>query len=193
MALVNKFSQRQSPDLKSLYLFDKTGIYDPVSNPGGWSGSNPNTTDATSDTFIIEMVYPEPGPAYTVNAYPVLPNTTNQAFQVNNTDLGLSADDQIPDGQYKITRTTLTTTGSLSYTYTQRVFLIGQLQCCADQALSEEEPGCGCDSEKLSRASILQYTIFSLKKAFKAMKFEKANEIMKYAQALCKNKNCKNC
>ena len=183
------FSYRQSNDLKLLYLYDTTGIYNSIDNPGGWGFPNPAVGDATFDVFDIQKVGDDT--VYVKVAYPSLPNVTNTPVAISNTDLGLGIDSEIPDGQYIIKRTT--DVSGETHVKTRRVFLIGQVQCCADEMLSEEQPGCSCESGKLTNASILQYTIFTLKKAFKSYKFERADEILRFAQSICKNKNCKTC
>lgn len=189
MALSIDFSYRQSSNLKLLYLYDTTGIYNPIDNPGGFGSPNPTVGDATDDVFDIQKVGDDT--VYQKVSYPSLPNIINTPVAISNTDLGLGIDSEIPDGQYIIKRTT--TVSGVAYVKTRRVFLIGQVQCCADQMLSEEEPGCSCDGGKLTNASILQYTLFTLKKAFNSYKFERADEILRFAQSICKNKNCKTC
>lgn len=190
MALKTNFTYRQSADVKTLYIYDTTGVYNVNTNPTGWGGSNPAVGDATSDKISIQKV--GSNTIYEIEMYPTLPNTDDAPFEIDSSMLGLGPNAEIPDGQYVFTRKTviLSTT---TYTKSARVFLVGQLQCCADTMLDMDKPGCTCESGKLTPASILQYTLWTLKKAFKTQKFEKANEIYRYAQDLCKEKNCKTC
>lgn len=189
MALKIDFSYAQSSDLKSLEIYDTTGIYNPTNNLGGWGNPNPEIGSVSSDEISIQNT--DGSALYTLQMISVLPNVINQPFVIKNTDLGMSAAQQIPDGQYQLVRTTVA--DGETYKRTRRVFLIGQLQCCADQMLDGQAPGCSCESGKLTTASILQYTLFTLRKAFLSQKFERANQIFVYAQSLCDSKNCKTC
>lgn len=190
MALKTNFTYRQSADVKTLYIYDTTGVYNVNTNPTGWGGGgNPAVGDATSDKISIQKV--GSSTIYEIEMWATLPNTDNAPFEIDSSMLGLGPNVEIADGQYVFTRSTV----ALGTTYTRaaRVFLVGQLQCCADTMLDMDRPGCTCESGRLTPASILQYTIWTLRKAFKTQKFEKANEIYRYAQDLCKEKNCKTC
>lgn len=189
MALKTNFTYRQSGDLKTLYIYDTTGVYNAITNPNGWGGNNPVIGDATSDIIAIQNV--TSNTIYEIQMFSTMPNTNDVSFAIGGTMLGLGPDSQIEDGQYIFTRRTIVN-GTL-YSKSARVFLVGQLKCCADSMLDMDKPGCSCESGKLTPASILQYALFTLKKAFKTQKFEKANEIYRYAQDLCKEKNCKTC
>lgn len=188
MSLVNKFHKQQSGDRKSLYIFDDTGVYSSL-NTGGFGAPNPSIGDVTADIIEIQAVGSED--IYTIDLTPTLPNLTNTPAVINNTSLGLTSEDVIADGQYIMKRTT--TAGGVDYFYQKRVFLIGALECCADEMTADEKPDCGCSGNEISASATLNYAIFTLKKAVKSYKFEKAQAIFEYAQGLCKNKNCKNC
>lgn len=189
MALKIDFSYAQSSDLKTLEIYDTTGIYNSTNNVGGWGFPNPELASASSDTISIQDT--NGSVLYSVDMIGTLPNVINQPKVITNVNLGLSPLEQIPDGQYQLVRTTVA--NSVTYTKTRRVFLIGQLQCCADQMLDGQAPGCSCESGRLTNASIIQYTIFTLRKAFLSQKFERANQIFVYAQSLCDSKTCKTC
>jgi hypothetical protein len=195
VALKIDFSYAQSSDLKTLEIYDTTGIYNSTTNVGGWGTPNPQLGSATSDKISIQKS--DGSAAYefemfsTLPNVAVLPNIVNQPFIITNVMLGLSALEQIVDGQYQLVRTTIA--DGVTYRRTRRVFLIGQLQCCADQMLDGQAPGCSCESGRLTNASIIQYTIFTLRKAFLSQKFERANQIFVYAQSLCDQKTCKTC
>lgn len=189
MALKTNFTYRQSGDLKTLYIYDTTGVYDATTNPTGWGAPNPEIGDATSDIIAIQEV--GSSTIYEIQMYSLLPNITSVGFAVDSSMIGQGVDSEIKDGQYIFTRKTIV--NGTTYVKTMRVFIVGQLKCCADSMLDMDKPGCSCESGKLTPASILQYALFTLKKAFKTQKFEKANEIYRYAQDLCKEKNCKTC
>ncbi len=190
MALKTNFTYRQSADLKTLYIYDTTGVFNATTNPTGWGPpTNPEVGDAISDKISIQAV--GSNTIYEIEMYPVLPNTDDAPFSITSSMLGMGPDSEITDGQYVFTRSTIVS--GTTYTKAARVFLVGQLQCCADTMLDMDKPGCSCESGRLTPASILQYTIWTLRKAFKTQKFEKANEIYRYAQDLCKEKNCKTC
>ena len=189
MALKIDFSYAQSSDLKTLEIYDTTGIYNSTNNVGGWGTPNPQLGSATSDKISIQKS--DGSAANEFQMFSTLPNVINQPYPITNVMLGLSALEQIPDGQYQLIRTTIA--DGVTYRRTRRIFLIGQLQCCADQMLDGQAPGCSCESGRLTNASIIQYTLFTLRKAFLSQKFERANQIFVYAQSLCDSKTCKTC
>jgi hypothetical protein len=189
VALKIDFSYAQSSDLKSLEIYDTTGIYNPTTNVGGWGNPNPEIGSVTSDKISIQKS--DGSAAYEFEMFSTLPNVINQPFIITNVMLGLAATQQISDAQYQLVRTTIA--DGIGYRKTRRIFLIGQLQCCADQMLDGQAPGCSCESGRLTNASIIQYTIFTLRKAFLSQKFERANQIFVYAQSLCDQKTCKTC
>lgn len=189
MALKIKFSYSQSSDAKLLYIYDTTGTYDATTNPGGYGVINPSVGAVTSDKILIQKV--GSSVSYEIQMFPTLPNTNNIPYEINSVLLGLGVDAQIEDGQYLLTREVVAS--AVLYRTTKRVFFTSILKCCADTMLDAEAPGCSCEKGKLTNASILQYSIFTLRKAFMSQKFEKADQIYRYAQSLCKDKNCKNC
>jgi hypothetical protein len=189
VALKIDFSYAQSSDLKSIEIYDTTGIYNSTNNLGGWGNPNPELGSATSDEMSIQDT--NGSVIFTIQMIGTLPNVIDQPQIITNVNLGLSPLQQITDGQYQFVRTTIA--DGVTYARTRRVFLIGQLQCCADQMLDGQAPGCSCESGRLTNASILQYTLFTLRKAFLSQKFERANQIFVYAQSLCDQKTCKTC
>ena len=105
MALKIDFSYAQSSDLKTLEIYDTTGIYNSTNNVGGWGTPNPQLGSATSDKISIQKS--DGSAANEFQMFSTLPNVINQPYPITNVMLGLSALEQIPDGQYQLIRTTI--------------------------------------------------------------------------------------
>lgn len=93
----------ESNDRLSLTVEDTTGAYS-GSNTGGWGA--PNDAAADAETATVEVTLPNAtSVAATIDVYPTLPNTSSALFTINNTDVGLGATIELPDGVYKFVYT----------------------------------------------------------------------------------------
>ena len=84
MSVALKISVRENCD--SLYLYDRTGKYDPKCNPGGWCAPNEDVSEATAAEWHI---YP-PGSSdpIIIDCYPSFPNKDNTGLEVLPEDIG---------------------------------------------------------------------------------------------------------
>lgn len=189
MSLITDFSHKEAALRKSIYIYDRTGIYNPTTNQGGFGTPNPEVGDATADVITIQAVGSDL--VYILNAYPTLPNVIGAPFEIKNTDIGLDVTAEIPDGQYVIIRTT--TVSGFDYVRKRRIMLVGQLECCVENCIATEPAGCPCESGQLTKGMRLYYVMQTMRKAFNGLKYEKANQIYLFAKSLCDDKFCKNC
>lgn len=99
MAQILSIAVTLADNIKSFTLSESTEAYVATTKPGGYGSPNPDTTDVDTATLAITLF--NSTTIYTKSVYSTLP-TTNSAttFTINNTDIGLGATDEIPDGIY---------------------------------------------------------------------------------------------
>lgn len=180
------FSSLQSTNRKGIVFTDTTGAYDVVSNPDGYGA--PNATIAQISQAIL-YITDTGGTLHTVNVYPTFPSASNASFTVNNTDLGLTLNDVLPDGFYKVRYevqgTTGTQNGVLS-SLTKNILLSGGVECCVRKMASNGD--CNCKKPKAVEARMLyEAMVLSAENCDETC----AEKILKELQRMC-NKNC-NC
>lgn len=148
MALQVDFTACQSRDCKSLDIEDETGLYDATTNPTGFGGINPSVSDVDVATIIVEN--PE-GDTFEIDVYPTLPNTDGVKFTINNTDIGLEATDEIPDGLYLITYTVSGVFGSTAFESEKIKYVLFKCQvtCCMKEEVAElKVEDCECEDNE---------------------------------------------
>lgn len=208
MALNININVVRSLDQLSFIVTDQTGVYNVNTNPGGYGAPNPVVGDFISANVIVTVcdtttLLPT-GASYNFNVFPTLPNTNGNGYVIANTDLGLAADQKIPDGVYKffIEMETIDTT----YDTTEYEVFYEIVGCCID-TLTIEAAGCGCSSESkkikdivkanmwlgLLRPSVNELGQIVDSAIERCGQYEKAAEIIRELQKICNNKNCKGC
>lgn len=148
MALLPKLKIVQSTDCKSFYLNDITGLYNSVTNVGGYGDVNPDVADVTAASVDILL---SDGTTLTVNVYPTLPNTDGVLYQVLNTALGLASDAAITDFITNIIYTV--SVGVTDYTYTTYDAVLCNVTCCVNtlNATIEFCGDCDCDNPAMDK------------------------------------------
>lgn len=109
MPLDFSFTACEGNTCKYFEVSDLTGLYDPITNPGGYGNveaippvpsSNIDLGDVTS--AVINVTLPGGNIPVIVDAFPTLPNLGDPSFKVTSELLGLSANQDLPDGIYCI-------------------------------------------------------------------------------------------
>lgn len=179
------FSELQSANRKGIVFTDTTGAYDVVSNPDGYGSPNATIAQISQANLYITDTG---GTLHTVNVYPTFPSALNASFTVNNTDLGLTANDVLPDGfytvRYEVQGTTGTQNGVLS-SVSKKVLLSGGLDCCVRKLAAKGD--CNCKKPEAVEARML-YEAMVL--AAENCDETCAEKIFKELQRMC-NKKCK--
>lgn len=148
--------------------------------------TNSSTTDAlTANVYITNPA----GTIYTKNLFSNSFPTTNTVYgyPILNTDIGLSANTQIPDGIYtfKYTVTGVDSYTGLPFIYTtsiQQLFDCN-VTCCINEKMTTLNAGCGCN--KNNNAVELYTLLESARAAAKCGKAEKAQAIIDYLTTIC--------
>lgn len=180
------FSEAQSSNRKGVVFTELTGAYNVVSNPDGYGVPNATIAQITQATLYITDTG---GTLHTVNVYPTFPSSTNGTFTVNNTDLGLTANDLLPDGFYKVRYevqgTTGTQNGVLS-SVTKDILLYGGVECCVRKLAAKGD--CNCKKpEAVEARMMLEAMILAAENCDETC----AQKILTELQRIC-NKKC-NC
>jgi hypothetical protein len=96
MGLILDFNIEQSDDGSFFTVYDTTGIYDAVTNPGGYGNppNNPDVSDFISATLTLKKLNRDGlfETVLTENVYPTIPNALNQGYVINQ---------QLEDGYYE--------------------------------------------------------------------------------------------
>lgn len=201
MSLVLRYGEKGTDTCKAIYAFDATGD---SAITGGWSnGGNPSTANATSATFTLTGLVS--GLTKTINVYPTLPFaepnvlTPTTLVAIQNTDLGLSADQNIPSDVWSGTYTVVVNVSGTVTTYSDTHYFYNSCShdCCL-QKLRLKMETCGCGSEAISamemKAVSIKLRIRGIKTAIKpnCNNIAGAIAMVKKLNSICKSENC-NC
>lgn len=193
MPLAPKVNPVVASDSKSAFIYDATGNYDPVTNPGGYGGINPLASTAATATLGITL--PDGTVIAPINIYPTLPNITDVPFVLTNVMIGLAATDPMPDGSYLFTYV-ITGTSGTPYTATSVAykFLTGQACCCvAKLAAKTSSDNCECTDEDKENFSNAWDLLELAKDAAACGKRNEADEYLTSLSLICSNLNCQCC
>lgn len=188
MALELQRSVSVNCSSKLFTITDETGLYNASSNTGGYGA--PNIAVADVQAAYVQVTLPD-GSQYNFDVIATLPNTSDTPYTILNTDLGLSATDQFPDGLWLINYTITGIGGVASsingqvFTYTANSYVLFDCnsQCCANENLANIQAGCGCkDTDKLLEPFILLEAAHA---AVNCGKEEKATALINYLNTIC--------
>lgn len=195
MPLVFKASSVPASDCSSIYLFDQTGAYNALTNPGGYGSPNTPTTDVT--TTVVSILYA--GATTPVNisptAFPALPTTnTEAAYQLLPSMVGL---DKFPSGITQIGYSISGITGStpFSYNHSQKILIDCEYRCCIDKknkemALKIANGNCGCSSDSFMKTLFLSTVLDAAHAAVCCGNITEANTLLSYIKTQCSDGGC---
>jgi hypothetical protein len=181
MSLSVRFRITQTANRRGLVLSDTTGAYNAISNPGGYGAPNPATTDATIVTIYVTDLG---GVTYPIDASASLPSATGGTFVINNVDIGLTSDSEIPDGYY-IVQYELQDNSGIIGSSTQQVLVSGQVACCIRKIGAKKSGGCG--KNKFAEARLGYEAMLA---ADECNDIHKAKKILAHLQKECQGCGC---
>ena len=179
-------------DCKAIGLSDCTDIFDSVTNVGGYGGNNPDFGDLL--TAVVRITLPDAEDYIQINVGGVLPNTDDTEKIIFNTDLGLGADDKLPDGvwTFEYIITGVFNTVPFTESITEQAAFTCRLECCKDKKNSLINiQGKDCktlsndDKKLLDEASLLENLLINIQYNMDCDKPNQAGEIIKFAQNIC--------
>lgn len=196
------FDVCEAPNCKYITIRDTTGVYNSVTNPGGWDDtevSNPSATNVTEVTITItapdSVVYTF-NSASTYSTVDYLPDV-NKLLEYPILYSALGSSGKITDGIYEITVEYSGDFGANTYTAssTCEVLLACQINCCIDK-LSKEiaKSSCiDCKKEALEKVEMARRYLKAAKDAVACGMKNLANINLAAAQWYCNERNCKSC
>ena len=207
MAIVNtnltpNFEVCESSNCKFITIRDTTGVYNAISNAGGWDATGITNPDPADVTEVAITITDPAGLVYTfdseildapINYFPDV--TQLVEYPILATNLGSSG--KLVDGIYEFTMTYSGDFGANTYTASKtcEVLLTCQISCCLDRL-----------SKEISRSQCLDCKKEAVEKLFMAKSYVTAAKDavacgmrnlglinLAAAQWYCNERNCKSC
>lgn len=195
MPLVFKACAVVASDCSSIYLFDKTGAYNALTNPGGYG--SPNTPIGDVTTTVISILYAGATVAVNVSptAFPSLPSSNpDAAYQILPSMIGLSS---FPSGITQIDYSISGISGStpFSYNYSLKILIDCEYRCCIDKknkemALKIANGNCGCSSDSFMKTLALSTVLDAAHAAVCCGNETEANTLLSYIKTQCSDGGC---
>lgn len=189
MALKIKISAVEVNDALSFVLSDNTGVYNAVTNTGGYNAPNPTVAQILTATLSITP------PDYTtpivltlvqfpLASYVLMANGTTP-FTVTAAMLGLTT---LPDGIYNISLTVTYAAAPTTSTGQTTAGFVAVIFCCVSKKLAAVplDDNCSCCDDSQAAKALEVYTDMCI--ARESMKFGLTNIFTKYLTRL--NKLC---
>ncbi len=192
MALHPKLAFKSVKTGDIIVAMDVTGVYNGISNPGGYGAPNETVSNVLSTSLIITP--PDSGVSYTYTGV-TASNSFVKSFLLGSI-FGVPSGQPIPDGIYDAVYSV--TTSTTTYTYTTQFFVTWNAECCLEKVMAEQDVppqgDCGCESgESVSKIETYFYLLWSAKKSFYCGKLSKAQALLDYVTQMCSTLNCTSC
>ncbi len=146
MSLLLKESVCELCSCKQLQFSELTGIYNAISNPGGYGSPNPVWDDAISAVLTITLG--DGVTSYNIDLYATGYFPTNDRtfeYTLVNEDFGYTTGDKIPD-QILTLKYTIGFGDSTIYSTTIYKGLICNTKCCVQSMLKDIDWTCDCST-----------------------------------------------
>lgn len=199
MALSLSITATELSSCQTMAIYDKTGVYNAITNTGGYGGVNFDLSDAVA--VAIDVTLPS-GTVATVSislpSYTIPEDTGLVAHYVTAEDLGLGTGASLPDGYYEIAyRVEFTDasspTGTTEVETTTNCYFFCQVKCCVDKIVAQASFEDCCTKPQDFMNLIRAYVMFKgLKEAIRCAKINKANRLLGQLQKHCVANRC-NC
>lgn len=199
MALQVSISATLSQDCTTLYFFETTGVYDAVTNTGGYSAPNPETIEFSTATLTLLLA------GATVSETPInifggllFPSAlTTRAWQINASDFGLTT---FPIGLTRITyRINNIGMGDDLFFMATTLFLTAcEYECCIEKKKLDiaKNPPSSCDCKEDTRITDMLYAEAILEAAQAATccgDVASVNNNLSILKKICGSSGCSNC
>lgn len=198
MALQLKLALLQHGGCRAFSLFEKTGIFDAVSNPTGYGSPNPDVGDVSS--AVIQITLPDESVVslnITGDFGAIFPTTDDtDQLEITNEILGLSEDENLPYGIYTFVYTIFAEDGSIIAQGTFKFLIDCTLFCCLDNLLATLDE-CDCCSDpaaKMKNWRVRAGYIYlqAAQAAFGCGKTQRAKALLDFVNDICAQTKC-NC
>ena len=185
MALIWKIKACSTDNCSAINIFDTTGIYNSISNPGGWGSPNPDISTATD--CVLQVMYPGAVLPVTIDIFASLPNITNTPYVLGPAGINMP---NFPDGEYQFIVTV--TVASVQYVANQTIFLTCGVACCVQNKLAEISRDRNCCQEKkeVQEALFDQTLLDGVIASSECGDFSNAQNSLNQLQKICAGGNC---
>ena len=185
MALNYQISACSNANCSVINIFDATGVYNSVTNLGGWGSPNPDISTATSSS--LQVMYPGSLLPVTINTFPTLPNITNIPYQLIPAGINMPL---FTDGQYQFISTIVAS--SVTYTANTTIYVLCGVTCCVRNkvaAVAQDINCCMSDTqvEQTLRAQVL---LDGIKANAECGNFSAANNALAELQIIFSGSDC---
>lgn len=208
MALIPRTAYQQSDDKLTINVYDITGVYNSISNPGGFGAPNPLVTDMAN--CIIDCYAPDPVTLLpsstilvTIDASSVLPNITGLPFVLDSVAV-LGSSQAFTDGiwRFVLREDYIVPDPEQEFSSDNKIPIIASVLCCIQNLILVAD-SCTCHGKNnydLLQANMLLDQLFvedrstgDISAIEECNLFNKGAEIIINAQAICANRNCSSC
>lgn len=179
---------------KTIRINDITGVYDVVTNIGGWG--TPNTTLVQADPVTITLTLPDNTSSIftvtsTVNAATISGGQFH-LIDIETTDITGFSESQFEDGIYNIIYLVTDSSNGTEYTYETNIWNDCKVKCCLAKSLTRvEKELCGCEfTEFWHQYNLISMNLASARYAFGNGDFTNAKKYLKAMQKSCKILSC---
>lgn len=189
MAFIPNFSICESSGCNSLSFSETTGI-ESLSNPSGYGGANPSTTNIASAILTVTL---DNGTTYPFTLTPTTDSSIEYTItpaQLGYTTLGATIPDQIITFKY-----TLITNASTPVTYIQvyvKAFYC-KVECCVNTMFADLDFECDCSVDETNKALKAFAMLQGLKLAAGCSNVTNFNNILTQLTKLCSTTSCGSC
>lgn len=192
MSLKLNFDICQSTSCKWFSFKETTGLYNEITNPGGWGSPNEIISEGEDATLVVTLPGSTTPVSVDISSY-FPSNDPTFSIDIINTDLGLSTGSSLPGGIYEITYTVVVDTST--YSKTKYVIISCQYDCKIEQLLSNlviSECCLECDNEDFDKVIYLKTLLCIAKQAVDCGNLNRAQEALNTLDDLLANiKKCK--
>lgn len=207
MALTLNLSYTRSLDRLSITVTDNTGT-----GATGYLAPNPTVADFSNFNITITpadpVTYLPTGTPVTVNAFPSLPSASAGTFTILNTDLGLAAATEIPDGVYLFeVEADWENEGGEGTATAENYKAFYEIVGCCIRSMTTDLISCGCsgDSQRVQNMVKANLYLISLSPYLdengdeavspieQCGQWNKAAEAIRELKKICTNENCQGC
>lgn len=195
MAFELKAGFCEDSDCLSFRLYDLSGVYNATTNPTGYGTPNIGTSDVT----LCYLYYKLPGETAfntPIEITATLPSSNVADYvTILNTDLGLGAEDKLPDGYYVFKYEIQGTFGGDPFTYsvTHTVLFSCQVACCVKEATAKIRVNCNCDDSDNDKYKAMYFAYISMLGADNCGNKEGAQAILNQLKKECNCSTCNDC
>ena len=189
MAVVYKISTQADNTCTDIYVYDRTGTYNAITNPNGWTAPNPDPVNAVESN--LQVLYPGASVAVTIDTFPTLPTTSSTPFVLTPAMVSLGS---FPDGRYDFISYAKITELAVDYEYwaNATMYLLCGVRCCVDKMManiSTDRECCG-NEKKVQRAMYAKTILDSITANVDAGDFDNADKLLKQLQDICNGIDC---